>query len=219
MHRHFIAVSALLCIACCHPSWAAIETHEQHESALQEAHTLLKKREYKSAYDHFHKMAKGGCPTSQCIVAMMHQHGVGVPKDPKQAIYWYEKSAKQNFADAQLQLGKLYLDGKFIVRQPRLAVFWLKRAADQGVAEAQYLLGKFYIETGGPALAAKGKMLVAKAVRNGWKEALALSESLGQIPDNSQGSGNTLSTGVHNIQESWQGYGDVTKELTDFDKR
>ena len=51
-------------------------------------------------------LANKGDAEAQYHVGMMHNNGIGTPKDPKQAFEWFQKSAASNFAPPSL-LGDL----------------------------------------------------------------------------------------------------------------
>lgn len=196
----------------------AVERSEIHQDDLQKAASLVHHGQYQKAYRQFLSLANRGCPTSQCIVGLMHQHGVGVAKDAQQAATWFEKSASQDYAQAQLELGKLYLSGNGVARNTTRAEYWLHRAAMHGLAEAQYQLGKYYVENGGPRMVWQARQLLQSAMKNGYNDASALIAKLPQIPNQSAGATSPVQTGIQNIEQSWQGYGGLSKELGALDK-
>ncbi len=152
---------------------------------LQQAGNFIRSKHYHKGYISFRNMAKHGCPYSQCILGIMHQKGLGTEKSSAQAFYWFQKSAQQGFADAEQRLGLMYYHGDGIKKNLTLAKLWLTRAADHGVIAARQLLAQI------PPIPGQQN----------------LSNQLAQAPQQAAWT-------VNNIKESWQGYSEVTKQLS-----
>jgi TPR repeat protein len=218
MHRNWITTTSTFLMLLL-GSAALAEESKEHLKLLQQGQTLVHQKDYQHAYKHFHSLANGGSPTSQCIVGLMHQHGVGVTQDVKQAIYWFEKSAAQDFAEAQLQLGKIYMNGMSEAHDQQKGIYWLEKAASHDVAEAQYELGKFYLENGGPEKATEAKRLLSRSLRNGYSKASDLIAKLPQVSNSQPESDNPVNSALESVQQSWEGYADVAKELSAFNQQ
>jgi len=57
-------------------------------------------------------LANKGDAEAQYHVGMMHNNGIGTPKDPRQAFEWFQKSAASNHPLGAYKLG-CYYDGQF----------------------------------------------------------------------------------------------------------
>ena len=88
--------------------------------------------------------AEKGDAEAQCILAMFHYMGQGVPRDLDKMIYWLEKSAGQGFAKAQFRLGCAYNDGTGVPQDEKKAAELFAKSAEQGYADGQYSLGLCY---------------------------------------------------------------------------
>ena len=57
-----------------------------------------------TGFDKLKMMAEHGDPTSQYLLAMMYEAGVGMPKNINEAKRWYEKSANGGVSEAKSRL-------------------------------------------------------------------------------------------------------------------
>jgi S1-C subfamily serine protease len=88
--------------------------------------------------------AEQGDPEAQYNLAVMHDMGIGAPKNTESG-KWYAKAAAQGVAEAQFQLGVRYYEhGKQTKKNYETAFSWFYKAALQGMAEAQYNVGLMY---------------------------------------------------------------------------
>jgi TPR repeat protein len=181
---------------------------------LQSGAQLVKEKKFPEGYNAFKKMADGGCPYSQCVVALMHKNGVGVKKDPKLAFEFMQRSAHQGFADAQRWLGVMYLKGEGVAPDRKKALEWFEKAARNDVVEAQYHLGHMYRNSGLPQLKEKGAAWISKAEKNSLANIEKGASKIPPIPVNGySGSSNSYTNGAANIAQSWAGYSDLAKSL------
>ena len=89
--------------------------------------------------------AEQGDPEAQYNLAVMHDMGIGAPKNYTESGKWYAKAAAQGVAEAQFQLGVRYYEhGKQAKENYGKAFSWFYKAAVQGMAEAQYNVGLMY---------------------------------------------------------------------------
>jgi hypothetical protein len=206
----------ILCLVFCLASMplASATIRSVDTKRLDQASSYAYHKNYSAAYSHFKQMADKGCPYSQCILGLMHKKGLGVSKDPGKAAAWFEMSAHQGFADAERWLGHMYLTGEGVAKDQKTGTQWLRKAASQGVAEAQWELGNLYIKSDAPREVAEGKEWLKKAASASLQKVEETAASLPPITANSyQGSPNSYSTGVSNIQQAWGGYANVAKAL------
>ena len=92
------------------------------------------------------KAAERGDASAQFNLAIMYDHGWGVPHDCSQSAVWYRKAAEQGFAVAQYYLGVAYWEGQGIPQDYAQASAWYRKAAAQGDAAAQFSLGAAYYD-------------------------------------------------------------------------
>lgn len=101
--------------------------------------------------------ARNGNAFSQCIVAIVYEKSIGVPRNLVKSTYWLEKAAYNGDPEAQFRLGQYYEEGlikrnfikkikKFfkIRKEPCLRFYWYEQAALQEHAAAQYTVGIIY---------------------------------------------------------------------------
>lgn len=90
------------------------------------------------------KAAEAGNSDAQCELAMMYEHGIGVPKDYQQAIKWYTAAADGGSPMAPYKLAQLYESDFLGAPDLKMAAKWLERSAQAGLPEAQYKVGLYY---------------------------------------------------------------------------
>ncbi len=189
MYKRFnqllLAMAVFIIPLTCSSSEAKI-TQSADNIRLQQAGDLINSKQYKKGYVSFKGMANQGCPYSQCILGIMRQKGLGTRKSAIQAKYWFQKSARQGFADAENRLGQMYYHGDGIKKNLNLARQWLSKAAGHGVEEAKEALAQIPVQQ--------------------IPGATNLSNKVAQAPQQVVGA-------ATNIEKSWQGYAEVTKQL------
>jgi len=212
LRRHIRLMCLVFCFALMPCASARIQSVDSKR--LDQASSYAYHKNYREAYSHFKQMADSGCPYSQCILGLMHKKGLGVSKDPGKAVAWFEMSAQQGFADAERWLGHMYLTGEGVTKDQKKGSEWLKKAAAHGVAEAQWELGNLYSKSDAPLRVAEGKEWLKKAAAAGLQKAQNTVAKLPPITSNSyQGSPDSYSAGVTNIQQAWGGYAGVANAL------
>ena len=95
---------------------------------------------YQRAIDLWLPLAEAGDPRAQEFIGILHEEGLGVPKDIYKAIAWYERAAESGDMAAQYNLGRIYLEGKLVEPDVERAHDLLRRAAEQGDQDARALL-------------------------------------------------------------------------------
>jgi uncharacterized protein len=85
---------------------------ESVQNKLDAVTAAYKKKEYKTAFDLFQKLANTGNAFAQNKLGVMYEEGYGIKQDYIQAVLWYRKAADQEDATAQNNLGALYIKGQ-----------------------------------------------------------------------------------------------------------
>lgn len=183
------------------------------EEELNIGHQHIQNSDYKRAYKQFRKLAKKGCPYSQCIVGIMHQKGIGTHKNPKRAKFWLEKSASQGFNDAEHRLGIMHITGDGIEKNIQKGVELLQSAVKHGAYEAQLTLNKIQAE--GAETIQQGQAWIANSANAGFTSAKNAASQVPNFtnPEAGTGSSTLYEKGLMGIQKSWSGYGDIAKSL------
>lgn len=186
---------------------------ESHEKSLDESARCVREHHYKKAYKKFSLLAKHGCPYSQCIVGVMHQHGIGTEKNTARAHYWYRKSAKQGFKDAQFRLGMMHFNAEGVAKNLDTAAHWLRQSANQGMSEAASVLSEIEKESGKALNSSEA--FAGKEFRQGLQEAQTAAGQMPALPVRATQAepGNVYASGLEGLQKSWVGYVDVVKNL------
>lgn len=192
---------------------------QSSEEELNLGHQHVKNAEYKRAYKQFKKLAKKGCPYSQCIVGIMHQKGIGTKKDSKRAKFWLEKSASQGFNDAEHRLGLMHITGDGIEKNVEKGVALLQSAVKHGAYEAQLTLTK--IQTEGAETIQQGESWIAGLAGGGISSAQNMASQFPTFsnPEAGTGSSTLYEKGLMGLQKSWSGYGDIAKTLDSLQSR
>jgi hypothetical protein len=102
-------------------------------------------------------LADKGDAEAQYHVGMMHNNGIGTPRDPKQAFAWFQKSAASSDPLGAYKLG-CYYDGQgagIVALDPNEALKHKLVAAKAGYALAQSDVANHYARQGNPEEALK----------------------------------------------------------------
>ena len=95
--------------------------------------------------------AEKGDRDAEHEVAVMLEHGYGVPKNETEARKWLERAAGHGHVVAEYEFGLALRDGRGAVQDYGRAVEWIRRAAENGHGPAQFALGVIYrVGTGVP---------------------------------------------------------------------
>ncbi len=97
-----------------------------------------------SSLKEWNDAADDGNPEALWLLALCHEYGYSVARDPVKAARLHRKAAKQAYSWAQLSMGKCYEVGAGVSQNVSLAVEWIQKAAEQGNAVAQRVLGGYY---------------------------------------------------------------------------
>lgn len=104
----------------------------------------LNRGEFHAAIEQFRPLVAEGYAPAQYQMAIVYQHGYGVPKDGMKALALFEQAAKQNYSDAQFELALLYSEGKLVPQDLKKAYQLTSKAAKKGLASAQFNLAVMY---------------------------------------------------------------------------
>lgn len=102
--------------------------------------------DYSRAVTCLEPLAAGGYAPAQYRMAILHEEGLGTPRDPAKAAEWYRKAAGQGHAQSQVNLGVLYARGEGVPRDDSAAAHWYTLAADQELPRGLSNLGSLYLE-------------------------------------------------------------------------
>ncbi|RWL92924.1 MAG: sel1 repeat family protein [Mesorhizobium sp.] len=90
------------------------------------------------------RAADAGLPTAIYLLAVLAEHGIGVPADLDAAQRLYSEAAERGLAFAQFRLGLALIEGSLVDRDPVAGEAWLRRAALAGNVDAAHRLGELY---------------------------------------------------------------------------
>ena len=100
--------------------------------------------DYAAAMARWMPLAKSGFAAAQHNIAVMLDHGHGMPADDAAAISWYKRAANGGHAPSQHTLAMLYSRGQGVAKDMQQAVAWYRKAGQQGHSESQFILGVLY---------------------------------------------------------------------------
>jgi TPR repeat protein len=127
-------------------------------------------------------LADKGNAEAQYHVGMMHNNGIGTPKDPKQAFEWFQKSTASNDPLGAYKLG-CYYAGQFagvVPSDSNEALKYKLVAAKAGYALAQHDVANHYDRQGNPEEALKWWKAAADQGYPGALFSLSMAYSAGQ---------------------------------------
>ena len=96
-------------------------------------------------FERIKNLAGQGDPSSQYLLGLMYEDGVGTSINIIKAFEWYYKSANTGYLKAQVQLGVMYWHGEGVEKKYNEAISWLEKAAIQGHMGSQVELGIAYM--------------------------------------------------------------------------
>ena len=89
-------------------------------------------KDYSHAVEWYTKGAEHGHDDAQCSLALLHQLGEGVTKNPAKAIEWYTKAAEKGNETAMFELGEIYYNGEGVKPDYAKAAGWYIKLAEKG---------------------------------------------------------------------------------------
>ena len=90
--------------------------------------------------------ADAGLPTAIYLLAVLTEHGMGVPIDLESAAQLYQLAAEKGLASAQFRLGLSLIEGSLSRHDPEAGEAWMRRAALAGNPDAAYRIGELYVK-------------------------------------------------------------------------
>lgn len=110
-------------------------------ASLSDAAQAYNAHQYGAALAEFERLARGGNSEAQLYAGLMHDNGLGAPRDAAKAFYWYMQAAKQDQPRAQFNVADMLYTGSGTRQDRHAAMVWYQRSANNGFAEAQYRWG------------------------------------------------------------------------------
>ena len=117
---------------------------------MRAAQDALDRDDYAAALQQFATMAEAGDGLAQSSLGVMHERGMGTPRDFAKAFYWFAKSAEQGHSFGQFNLGSMYFLGQGVPQDRIEGCKWFSLALQQGNEQALYNLqmcGKYLNES------------------------------------------------------------------------
>lgn len=105
------------------------------------AYELDKSGRHDQSFMLFSQCAERGNPPAMIYLSLMHELGLGTPRDAGKATDWLRRAAEAGYSVGQYHYGKALIHGRGVVADPARGRAWLERAAAQGDRDAARLLG------------------------------------------------------------------------------
>lgn len=96
---------------------------------------------YGFAYQEWQVLAEGGHGGAQLNIGVLHEQGLGVPKDAAKAMEWFRRAAENGESAAFYNIGVLYRDGRGVPQDLEEAAKWFRGSAEHGDAHGRFQLG------------------------------------------------------------------------------
>lgn len=104
----------------------------------------FQKGQYELALKIWKPMAEQGNGDAALGMAILHENGLGVPRNIKKSTRWYEIAADKDIPEAQHDLGIKYFTGSGVKKNNEKAFQLWKAAAEAGLGDAQSKLAYMY---------------------------------------------------------------------------
>lgn len=96
---------------------------------------------YSFAYQEWHILAEGGHGGAQLNIGVLHEKGLGVPKNAEKAMEWFRRAADSGESAAFYNIGVLHRDGRGVPQDLEEAAKWFRESAEHGSAHGRFQLG------------------------------------------------------------------------------
>ena len=106
----------------------------------------LNRGEFKAAMAEFEPLLAEEYSPAQYQMALIHQNGWGVRRDPQKAFEYMSLSAAQNYPDALFNLSVMYSEGEVVKKDLTAAFALMEKAANKELPSAQFNLGVMYAD-------------------------------------------------------------------------
>jgi len=141
--RQGVTLSVVLCLILCAPVRA-----DDFESASR----LFDAKNYREAFPIFLRLAEGGNPKAQGILARMYGNGWGTEKSDSKAHLWATRGAQSDDPVSQHVIGYIYWNGLAGFKRDLVkAIEWTQKASRGGYDRAFCSLPKLFSEASEPA--------------------------------------------------------------------
>ncbi len=104
----------------------------------------FERQEYMVAAELWRSEAAQGSAQAKFGLGLIHDLGLGVPRNSAAALRWYLEAAGEGVPDAQFNVAVMFDAGTGVPRDPAAAAVWYARSAANGLPRAQYNLGMLY---------------------------------------------------------------------------
>ena len=104
------------------------------------AYELDKTGRHDQSFMLFNECAERGNPPAMIYLSLMHELGLGTPRDPRKAVDWLRRAAETGYSVAQYHYGAALLTGQGGSPDRAAGKRWLEKAAAQGDRDAARLL-------------------------------------------------------------------------------
>lgn len=119
-----------------------------YAEAMRSLGDLYRQRMNDSSYHQallwYEKAENAGSQDTRVDLGLMHEFGLGVPRDAAAALEWYRSAAAAASPRGMLAMGQSYQKGVGVARDYRQAMLWYRRAAREGSADAMNSIGVLY---------------------------------------------------------------------------
>ncbi|MDH2327206.1 tetratricopeptide repeat protein [Cereibacter sp. SYSU M97828] len=113
-------------------------------AAAQEGQRAFDASDFARAAEVWRAEADAGSADAMFGLGLLHDLGLGTPRDAATALRWYLAAADLGHAEAQFNVAVMLDSGTGGPRETSAAAAWYSRAAAQGNLRAQYNLGLLY---------------------------------------------------------------------------
>ena len=90
--------------------------------------------------------ADAGLPTAIYLLAVLTEHGMGLPVDLEGAEQLYQIAAEKGFTSAQFRLGLSLIEGTLSRQDPAAGEAWMRRAALAGNPDAAHRIAELHVK-------------------------------------------------------------------------
>lgn len=113
----------------------------QLEQELEQGRAAMRSNDWATAMRVLSPLASQGEMEAQCLVALLHHKGYGVPQDFTEGVRWYTRSALQGWPDALFMLAETYYKGEGVPEDLQKAADLFLLCAITGDADGQWAFG------------------------------------------------------------------------------
>jgi len=111
------------------------------EQQLEQGRAAMRSNDWATAMRVLSPLANQGEMEAQCLVALLHHKGYGVPQDFTEGVRWYTRSALQGWPDALFMLAETYYKGEGVPEDLQKAADLFLLCAITGDADGQWAFG------------------------------------------------------------------------------